>query len=317
MKIIVPEFVADEMRVRACTLLEVCDLVMIDNEGYVAGDVDGVEVVMLPWSLASATVAAVLRPPSLRWVHTVTAGIDHVLTALSPDREVLITNAAGVFDVPIAETVLAYILLFAKRMPELLAQQRERTWRLLRLQEVAGATVGILGMGGIGTEVARRCKALGMRVLAVRRHPEQGSPCVDEMMGHERLTELLAAAHYVVIALPATSETRGLLGPTELAAMRPDGVLINVARGAILDQDALYGVLAAGRIGGAALDVFEEEPLPETSPLWALPNVIITPHNSWSTPYLKTREVDLFLDNLQRYVTGESLLNVVDPAREY
>ena len=317
MKIVVPQFVLDEMQVRACALLEACDLVVIDNEGHLTGEIEGAEIVMLPWSLSSDVVKSVLRPASLRWVHTVTAGIDHVLEALPQVRDVLITNAAGVFDVPIAETVLAYILLFAKRMPEFLDQQRERTWRLLRLQEVAGATVGILGMGGIGTEVARRCKALGMRVMAMRRHPEQGSPFVDEMVGPERLTELLGAAHYVVIALPATRETRGLLGPAELAEMRPDGVLINVARGAIVDEQALDSVLSAGQIGGAALDVFIEEPLPDTSPLWRLSNVIITPHNSWSTPHIKVREVDLFLDNLRRYLAGEPLINVVDPSRGY
>jgi phosphoglycerate dehydrogenase-like enzyme len=317
MKIVVPQFVLDAMQVRACALLEACDLVVIDNEGQITGDVEGVEIVMLPWALSSVVIEAVLRPASLRWVHTVTAGIDHVLAALPEERDVLITNAAGVFDVPIAETVLAYILLFAKRMPEFLAQQREREWRLLRLQEVAGATVGILGMGGIGTEVARRCKALGMRVMAMRRHPDKGSPFVDEMVGPERLTELLGAAQYVVIALPATRETRGLLGPAELANMRPDGVLINVARGAIVDERALCNVLSAGHIGGAALDVFLEEPLPDTSPLWHLSNVIITPHNSWSTPHLKSREVDLFLDNLGRYLDGEVLINVVDPSREY
>ena len=317
MKIVVPQFVLDLMQTRACALLDACDLVVIDNDGQISGDLHGVEVVMLPWSLSNTTVKAVLHPSSLRWVHTVTAGIDHVLAALHPDRDVLITNAAGVFDVPIAETVLAYILLFAKRMPELLAQQRERKWRLLRLQELAGTTVGILGMGGIGTEVARRCKAFGMRVLAMRRHAEKGSPLVDEMMGTTRLTELLAASDYVVIALPATSETRGLLGSRELAAMRPTGVLINVARGAIVDQEALTRALSAGSIGGAALDVFVEEPLSEASPLWDLPNVIITPHNSWSTPHLKSREMDLFVDNLERYVTGAPLLNVVDPSEEY
>jgi phosphoglycerate dehydrogenase-like enzyme len=317
MKIVVPQFVVDLMQARACPLLDVCDLVVIDNEGRLTGDLQELEIVMLPWSLASATVETLLRPPSLRWVHTVTAGIDHVLAALPPDRDVQITNAAGVFDVPIAETVLAYILLFAKRLPELLAQQRARSWRLLRLQEVAGLTVTILGMGGIGTAVARRCKALDMHVLAMRRHPELGDPCVDEMLGPGRLMDALGAAHFVVVALPATTETRGLLGRAEFATMRSDAVLINIARGAIVDEEALIAALSAGRIRGAALDVFVEEPLPDTSPLWDLPNVIITPHNSWSTPHLKNREVDLFIDNLERYLAGEPLRNVVDPSREY
>lgn len=317
MKVVVPAFVLDVLKSRACVLLDTCDLVVIDDAGRVSDDIEGAEIVMLPWSLSSTTIASLLRPLSLRWVHTVTAGIDHIVAVMPAERAVQITNAAGVFDVPIAETVLTYILLFAKQIPTLLAQQRERIWRLKRLHEVAGLTVGILGMGGIGTEVARRCKAFDMRVLGMRRHPEMGGLYVDEMMGQDQLADLLVAAHFVVVALPSTPETQGLIGHAELAMMRPDAVLINVARGAIVDEQALIEVLAAGRIGGAALDVFVEEPLPPESPLWHLPNVMITPHNSWSTPHLQKREAELFLDNLARYVQGDPLINVVDPTRGY
>lgn len=317
MKIVLPAFVLDLLETRACALLDTCSIVTITNEGRRDGDVSDAEVVMLPWGLSSEAIAEVLSPPTLRWVHTVSAGIDRALTALPTDRNIVITNAAGVFDVPIAEMVLAYILAVAKRLPEFLSQQRAHRWHLLRLREVADLTVGIVGLGGIGTEVACRCKALGMGVLATRRQPDLGGAFADEVWGPDRLPDLLRASDFVVIALPATPETRGLIGADELALMRADAWLINVARGVIVDQPALLETLQEGRIAGAALDVFVEEPLPEDSPLWGLPNVILTPHNSWSTPAMKTREAALFLDNLERYLNGSPLRNVVDPARGY
>jgi phosphoglycerate dehydrogenase-like enzyme len=317
MKIIIPEFVLSVLAPSACRLLESCEIVEIDAEGNLAGEPHGAEVVMLPWAIPDETVAEILRLPSLRWVHTVSAGIDHALRALPPDRDLIITNAGGIFDDPIAEMVLAYMLAIVKRLPELLIQQRERRWHLLRLRELAGLTVGIVGLGGIGSEIARRCKALDMRVLATRRHPERGGEHVDEVLPADRLEDLLTAAHFVVVAVPLTPETHGLIGSQELQKMRDDAWLINIARGAIVDQPALIEALTEGWIAGAALDVFEEEPLPGASPLWEMPNVILTPHNAWSTPYLKQREAELFLDNLKRYLRGDPLRNVVDPARGY
>lgn len=323
MKIIIPEFVVSLLASPTCELVEgkaafeACDLVVIGGAGELAGDPAGAEVVMLPWGLDQEVVADLLGLPTVRWVQTVTAGIDHALRALPAGRKVTITNASGVFDVPIAEMVLAYILTMAKRVPEFLAQQRDKSWHLLRLREVAGMTVGIIGLGNIGAEIAERCQALGMTVIATRRSPERGGRGVDRVLGSDALDVLLAAADYVVVAAPLTDETRGLIDAAALAQMRPDAVLINIARGAIVDEDALVEALQAGRIGGAALDVFEEEPLPADSPLWDMPNVIITPHNSWSTPHLQAREAALFLDNLSRYIAGQPLRNVVDQERGY
>ena len=323
MKIVIPEFVLGVLASPTCDVVqgretfEACDLVVIDNEGHLDGGIADTEVVMLPWALPEATVARILQVPTLRWVQTVTAGIDHVLRALPADHDLVITNASGVFDVPIAEMVLTYILATAKRLPEFLAQQRAKRWQLLRLREVADLTVGVVGLGSIGSEIAARCQGLGMRVIATRRHPERGAPHVDEVLGADQLPDLLAAADYVVVAAPLTEETRGLIGAAALRRMRSDAWLINIARGAIVDEAALIAALQEGSIAGAALDVFAEEPLPTSSPLWDLPNVIVTPHNSWSTPQLKAREAELFLENLARYVHGQPLRNVVDSSRGY
>jgi phosphoglycerate dehydrogenase-like enzyme len=229
----------------------------------------------------------------------------------------VLTNAQGIFDVPIAEMVLAYILVIVKRVPELMAQQRDHTWHMRRLGEVSGLTVGIVGLGNIGAEIARRCKALDMRVVATRRHPGNGSPHADEVLPPDQLPRLLAAAHFVVIAAPLTPVTQSMISELEFRRMRDDAWLINIARGGIVDQTALVQALREGWIAGAALDVFETEPLPAASPLWDMNNVIVTPHNAWSTPHFKAREAELFLDNLDHYVQGQPLRNVVDPNKGY
>ena len=328
MKIIMPEFVLPLLEARTCELVEghellgMCDIVLIEElerlqAEAVAAAVDGAEVVMVPWTITPALLSQVLGVPTLRWVHTMTAGVEHVVRTLPPGRQVVISNAAGVFDVPIAEMVLTWILAIAKRVPDFLSQQHAHEWRLLRLREASDLTVGLVGIGSIGSEIARRCHAMGMRMLATRRHPSSGTPFADDVMAPERLPELLAASDFVVIAAPLTPDTRGLIGATALRQMRRDAWLINIARGAIVDQMALIDALSRGLIGGAALDVFDEEPLPTSSPLWDMPNVMITPHNSWSTPHYKQREAELFLDNLECFLRGEALRNVVDLSRGY
>jgi len=287
MKIVLPAFLCAGEGV-----LAQCEFIPVDSQGRILGDPTGAEVVVLPWGLPTETVAALLDLPTLRWIHSVSAGVDHALRVVPDACQAVITNAAGLFDGPIAEMVMAYILAIAKRIPLFLQQQ-------------------------IGTEVARRCQGMGLRVIATRRHPDRGGDFADLVVGPDRLSEILSGADFVVIAAPLTPETRGLLDRDALRQMRPDAWLINVARGAILDQEALIQALQEGWIGGAALDVFEEEPLPPDSPLWDLPNVIITPHNSWSTPHLKQREARLFVENLRRYLSGQPLLNVVDRSRGY
>ena len=344
MKIVMPEFVLPILQTRTCELVEdwdlldACDIVLIEELGFTDGDVtpndmssdrveghdersrpdiQDAEVVMVPWTLSHESLKLLLHAPTLRWAHVMTAGVEHVVRAMSPGRDVVITNAAGVFDVPIAEAVLTWILVVAKRVPEFLVQQRAHQWHLLRLRELSDLTVGLIGFGSIGTEIACRCRAMGMRVIATRQHPERAASCADEVLLPDRLPDLLAASDFVVVAAPLTPQTRGLLSTTELRQMRSDAWLINIARGPIVDHEALIEALREGQIGGAALDVFDEEPLPADSPLWDLPNVMITPHNSWSTPHFKQREAELFLDNLARYLRGDQLRNIVDLSRGY
>jgi phosphoglycerate dehydrogenase-like enzyme len=317
MKLLLPDHLIEHLRESVCQIAPDCDLVPIGPDGEITESLEGAEVLFLRWGLSpEATRRLLARVPNLRWIHTISAGVDHLLFPELRESEAILTNASGVFNVPIAETVMAYILAVVKRLPEFWAHQRERRWEKLPLRELRGLTVGIVGLGDIGTEVARLCRAFGMHVLGLRRRPAP-SDLADEVLPPDRLQDLLARSDFVVIAVPLTAETRGMIGRAELAAMKPDAWLVNISRGAIVDEEALVEALKEGRIGGACLDVFAEEPLPPESPLWDMPNVIITPHNSWSSPHIEEREIALFLENLRRYVAGEPLLNVVDKQAGY
>ena len=296
---------------------------LISRDGLAHGDAEAsmaeAEVLLRGGIAASALDHVLERAPQLRWIHSISAGVDEVVTPLSRQRGVLITNARGVFSAPIAEYVVMICLVIARRLPQLLDLQRERTWQPLRGTELGSMTVGIIGYGSIGAEVARLMAPFGTRMIATRRHPERGSggfPNV-EVIGVDRLDELLRAADVVVIAAPLTNETAGLIGPDQLQAMRNSAWLINIARGRMIDTRALRQALAAGWIGGAVLDVFDEEPLPPDSPLYDTPNLIITPHTSWSSDRVTERSVELFTANLARYVGGEPLENLVDPEAGY
>jgi phosphoglycerate dehydrogenase-like enzyme len=243
----------------------------------------------------------------------------------------VITNARGVFSRPIAEYVLMMILSVSRRLPGLLELQRERTWQPLEGVELRDVTVGIVGLGSIGRAVGALATAFGCRVVAVRRRSEPsdrvitpddetrsfGAVMLDRVGGPESLPELLGESDFVVLAAPLTPETEGMIDEAALAAMKPGAWLINIARGRLIDERALLNALRDGTIGGAILDTFREEPLPPTSPFYDLPNVILTPHTSWSSGRVLDRSVELFCDNLRRYASGEPLLNVVDPTAGY
>ncbi len=317
MKILLPAHMLETLRDPVSQIAPGCTLVPVHPAEVPSADLSDAEVLFLPWGFDHSSLEPLLaRLPRLRWVHTISAGVDHILLPALAAPNVVLTNARGVFSVPIAETVLAYMLAVVKRLPEFLRQQQAHRWHKLELRELDGLTVGIVGLGDIGREVARRCRALGMRVLGLRRDAGPDTDA-DEVLPPARLHDLLARADFVVIALPLTPQTRGLIDQAALAAMKPDAWLINISRGAVIEEAALIAALREGRIGGACLDVFAEEPLPAENPLWDLPNVIITPHNSWSSPRLEARQVSLFLENLRRYVAGEPLLNVVDPEAGY
>jgi phosphoglycerate dehydrogenase-like enzyme len=216
-----------------------------------------------------------------------------------------------------AEMVMALVLAATKRLPEHAFDQRARRWGRRPKRELRGSTVGIVGLGRIGTEVARLCAAFGARVLGLRRAPTEPPPGVERVVGSDGLGELLAESDYVVLTLALNPTSRRLIGRRELELMKPSAILVNVARGDIVDEPELVGALRERRIAYACLDTFQQEPLPADSPLYDLPNVFITPHNSASSPHMEERVIALFLDNLGRLVRGEALLNVVDKRRGY
>jgi phosphoglycerate dehydrogenase-like enzyme len=260
------------------------------------------------------------RAPQLKWLQLTSAGVDRLLDAPVVRSEVKVTTASGIHAVPISEYVVGAILAFAKGFPRAQIAKADRAWRPYWPQEVEEKTVGILGMGAIGSRVAMLCRALGMRVLAMRRSVQgrsTGDGDVDEMLGPEELPYVLEQSDYVVVAVPLTADTRGMIGESELHRMKNDAVIINIARGAVIDEAALVRALREGWIAGAALDVFQQEPLSGESDLWGLDNVILTPHISGGTPRYMERAVGLFCDNLRLYLDGEPLRNVVQPGRGY
>ncbi len=315
MKLIIPDFLLPYLEEGIHTLVPQAEIVVLTMEGELSASPEGAEVLILPWRVPEEVRERLLALPSLRWVHSVSVGVEHALHLAPPS--VVLTNARGVFDRPIAEMILTYILMVLKRMPTFFRQQQARVWKPHRLREAEGITVGLVGLGHIGQRTAQMVEALGMRVLAVRRHPRGNEAHVERCMPPDHLDELCAASDFVVVTVPLTAETRHLIGEPQLRAMQPSAWLINVARGAVVDEAALLRALREGWIGGAALDVFAQEPLPPDSPFWGMENVIITPHNSWSTPRLAEREALIFLENLRRYVRGEPLLNVVDRTLGY
>lgn len=246
----------------------------------------------------------------LRWIHTLAAGVDTLLFDELCESTVVVTNGRGVFADALAEFAIASMLYFNRDFPRLLEQQRARRWEPFTVERLEGKTVGIVGYGSIGRAVGRLASALGMKVLATRRRTDGDGPLVA-------LDGLLRAADFVVVATPLTAATRGLIGEPQFRAMNPRAVLVNLGRGPVVDERALVSALSEHRIRGAALDVFEVEPLPPDHPLWALDNVLLSPHSADHTADSLHRAMDVFLENLARFRREEPLRNVVDPHSRY
>ncbi|MBD2629784.1 D-2-hydroxyacid dehydrogenase [Trichormus variabilis] len=315
MKLILPAEIAIEIEPH---LPEDTVLVPVDSDGNLDGDATDAEVYYSWFYLKPTTLHRVLdAAPSLRWHHAPNAGVNHILTPKYLERDLILTNGAGVHAIPIAEFVITYILAYAKHLPKLYHLQAEHNWqRGLPIQELLDKTLLIIGAGGIGQEIAIRAKAFGMRIFGSSRHPKP-LPNFDKLVGINEWKELLPEANFIVIATPLTQETKGIIDLETLRLFRPDAYLINIARGAIVDESALTKALQEGWIAGAALDTVFTEPLPPESPLWSLPNVFITPHCSGNSPRVKERSLALFLDNLNRYLQGQPLRNVVDKTAGY
>lgn len=274
--------------------------------------------VLYTHQIAAHAVAAASK---LKWVQTLGAGVEWLLSPEIRRREDLtITNASGIHAQPVAEHVFGFVLMFARQLHRAVRQQGARDWNGASLRPsvstLSGATSGIVGLGAIGRRIAELAGAFGMRVIALRRTPARTSG-VDRVYGVGQLTAFLKQAEYVVNTLPLSDQTRGFFGDNEFAAMRSDAVFINIGRGATVQTDALLEALKSGRIAGAALDVTDPEPLPPDHALWAMDNVILTPHYAGFHPGYIQRASAIFLENLARYVAGESLTNVVDKHAGY
>jgi phosphoglycerate dehydrogenase-like enzyme len=258
--------------------------------------------------------------PRLRWVHSGAAGVSGSLTPEMRERDVIFTNSAGVHGAPVAETVLAMILYFARGLDFAVGMKARGRWcqkpfleEDTPVAELAGRTVGIMGYGGIGTEVARRAAPLGARLLALKRRPVATPDEVVELLyGSDGLGRLLAESDYLVVAAPHTFDTENLLDQSAFAAMKRGAVLINVSRGSLVEEEALLQALRGGRLRGVALDVFRQEPLPEGHPFWSMPNVLILPHVSGVSRSFWRRETELIRENIRRFLAGQRLRNTVD-----
>ena len=278
--------------------------------------------ILIAWSIRPEQFQHARR---LRWIHSPAAAVHQLMFPELVESDVLLTNAREVHGPVVAEHVIAQIFALAKMLPAAVRYQQQHVWGQEamwcgqpRPREVSGATLGLVGLGSIGAQVAERASALGMRVIAVREHPAKGIPRhVQAVFSPIQIEELLGQSDYVVLAAPLTSLTRNLIDAGRLVHMKSNACLINVSRGPLIDDAALVTALREKKIGGAALDVFAEEPLAADSPYWDLENVLITPHTAAVTEKLWERHYCLIRENLERYLAGKPLLAVVDKTKGY
>ena len=277
----------------------------------------------VPGDSADDLAEVVVTLPRLRWVHATSAGAGEQVRKAGLPAEALervtITTSSGVHAVPLAEFAILGLLAVAKELPRFVEDQRARAWPEIRrpLRELAGQTLFLVGLGDIGRETARLGKALGMGTVGFRRTEGPPPTHVDEVHGPRRLAELAGRADAMVVSLPLTDQTAGLIDRATIERLPASCIFVNVGRGGVVDEPALVDALRERRIAGAVLDVFATEPLPDSSPLWTLPNVLVTPHAAALSARENERIVELFVDNLRRYLDGRSLRNVVEPGVFY
>ena len=297
------------------------EVVQITNYDHIEQEIADAEIA-IAWSIRPEQFKAAKK---LRWIHSPAAAVHQLMFPELINSDVVLTNAREVHGPVVAEHVIALMFALAKKIPQAVRLQQKHIWGQEAMwrerphpREVADATLGLVGLGSIGREVAKRASALGMQVIAIREHPDKRMPeGVTKVYGTSELESFLRECEYVVLAVPITPSTQGLMNAERLAQMKSDACLINVGRGPLIDEAGLIAALRANQIGGAALDVFEQEPLPADSPLWDLQNVLITPHTAGLTEKLWERHYSLFTGNLGRYLSGEALSGVVDKRRGY
>ncbi len=286
-----------------------------------AGSVIGQAEVIFAWDHARHGLLEVLWPSatSVRWVQSGSAGVESVLFGELVESSVVLTNATGLYSDVLAEFVVASILYFAQNLDRLRSLQMARIWSRLEVLRPSSQTLGIVGLGDVGRAAAALAHCLNMRLLGCRRNPEkadEGLP-IERIYTPDRLLEMLPECDYVLLCVPLTPETTRMFGKAQLEVMKPSSVLINIARGGVVQEEALIQALQEGSIRGAALDVFEREPLPTASPLWGMENVLLSPHSADHTFDLETSAGRLFVENFRRYLKEEPLLNIVDKQAGY
>ena len=315
MKVCLARNIVDEYESELLRAAPGAELVVLEPDGSFTGDPGEAEVALLTIGLTrnpktAAQLGQLLNGRSLRWFQSPGAGFDNPVFAALLERGVRLTNASGIHAEPIAQYIFTYVLHWERDVAAHQQQARSRTWKIIHSGDLTSKTLGIVGLGGIGLAAARVGKAFGMRVLGLRRS-RADQPYIDRLCAPEQLEELLAESHYVVLSLPLNDETRHTIDAPQIAAMRSDAVLINVARGGVVNEAALIHALRSHAIRGATLDVTQTEPLPDDSPLWTLDNCVITPHDAGYSPRADERLTALFLENLARYAKGDPLRNEV------
>jgi phosphoglycerate dehydrogenase-like enzyme len=255
----------------------------------------------------------------VRWVHVLSAGVEHILSPEMIASPVPLTNGRGVFRRPLAEWAISAMLYFQYDHRRLIRQQDAGIWEAFDIDELHGTTIGIVGYGEIGRAVAERAKPFGCRIVALRRKPENsaGDPLIDRAYAPAQINEMLADCDFLVAAAPLTPETRGLIGPAQIALLKPSAVVMNIGRGPVIDEGALIVALESKKIRGAALDVFDIEPLPSGHAFYKLQNVLLSPHSADHTPGWRDSAFQFFLENFARFMKGEPLENVVDKHAGY
>jgi phosphoglycerate dehydrogenase-like enzyme len=311
-----PEWFSERLRsdFPAITIVHLPDYKRLDAE---IADAE----ILIAWSVRPEQIKSATK---LRWIHSPAAAVHQLMFPELIQSDIVLTNAREVHGPVVAEHVIALIFALAKKIPGSVQLQQRHIWgqqllwdEIPRVREVAGATLGLLGLGAIGRPLVRSAKALGMRVIAVREHPEKGSEGADAIFGPAKINEVFRQADYVVLAAPVTDSTKAIANAGRLALMKREACLINVGRGPLVDEPALAAALRENRIGGAALDVFPKEPLAPESLLWDLPNLLITPHTAAFTDKLWERHYVLFSENLRRYLAAQELRAVVDKGKGY
>ncbi|MBN1504445.1 MAG: D-2-hydroxyacid dehydrogenase [Candidatus Eisenbacteria bacterium] len=285
------------------------DIITARSGREVPADMKGIDVI-LAWRFPKELLR---RATDLRWLASTGAGVDHLLIPSLPEA-VVVTKAPPIFSGLITEYVMGYILYLTLNIEEVLSNKRRKVWAAPARSTLAGKVIGVLGMGTIGSEVAKVANAFGMRTWGVRRTPRP-SPDAEKMFGRNELESFLPNLDFLVVTLPLTKETQNMIGGRELSLLKPECWVVNVARGRIFDEESLAAALRTGKLGGYISDVFGVEPLPETSPLWELPNALITPHYGAITP--PEEFIPYFVDNVRRYLRGEPLKHKVDRKKGY